>query len=384
MVSVVLGYVYVLGGASEQLYLLDETTGQVVDSLYVGSTGDVPNFVYLPGRNLTAGGQVGIVINSGGFYGYPSLVYFEPVVDSILSEYPLPDSLNPMEGVVIGDTLYFTNYGKDGQGAAVYLFYGGTLVDSIEVGLKPIGMKYCFDRILVASLGGYLYSINPADRSKDSLYLGATTSQVGCDSQYVYVLATGTYGNDDAVVYRVDGAAFTYEGESQNFGNSYVMAVGNENIYAASYGGTLYLISRADGSVDSLSLGYSGIMGMDFYDGKLYISAGAWTGGANYVLTYDEQTSTIGSYSLSSDDVGIGFLYAFSVQTDRREGNPTTPFVYRNGTLYFDDVRDVSIYDASGKRIYEGFVSSVNLRRFPSKVLLVRIDGRTYRFVNVR
>ncbi len=384
MLSLVLSYVYALGGVSEQLYLFDESTGQVVDSVFIGNLGDVPNFVYLPDRSLTGSGEVGIVINSGGFYGYPSLVYFEPVSNTIISEYSLPDSLNPMEGAMVGDTFYFTNYGKDGQGAAVYLFNGGTIVDSIEVGIKPIGIRYCFDYLFVATKSGYLYRINPADRSKDSLYLDPTISNVGCDTQYVYVLATGNYGNDDALIYRVDGPAFDFAGQSDTIRNSYVLAVGEQNIYAATFDGTLYMINRAEGSADSLVLGYSGILGLDFYDGNLYISAGAWMSDTNRILVYNESSASLDSYIVSTSDVGLGFLYAFSLQTSEVEKDFDPPFVYRSGVIYLKDEGRVSIYDARGRRLYSGITSSIDLRRFASGLLLIRIDGRTYRIVNIR
>ena len=385
MVSLLLGYVYVLGGVNEQLYMLDESSGQVVDSLFIGSTGDVPNYVYLPGRTLDSTGAVGIVVNSGGFYGVPSLVYFEPVSNTIISEYPLPDSLNPMEGVVVGDTFYFSNFGKDGSGAAVYLFNNGSILDSIGVALQPIGVKYCFDRILVATRAGYLYGINPADRSKDSLFLGPTISQIGCDSQYIYVLATGNYGSDDALVFRVDGASFTFAGNSDTIRNSYVLTVGDQYVYAATFDGTLYTIERATGSLDSLTTGYSGILGLDFYDGNLYISAGAWTGDTNRVIVYNEATSSFtSSYVISSSDVGIGFLYAFDVQTTSFAEDYRKPFVYRNGVIYLGSPARVSLYDVRGRMLYRGITTRLDVSGYGPGVFIVKVNSRAYRILNMK
>ncbi len=384
MVNMVLAYVYVLGGSSEQLYLLDETSGQVVDSLFIGSTGDVPNYVYLPGRALDSTGEVGIVVNSGGFYGTPSLVYFEPVSNVLISEYPLPDSLNPMEGVVVGDTFYFSNFGKDGYGAAVYLFNNGSIMDSIGVAYQPVGVKYCFERILVATRVGYLYSINPSDRSKDSLYLGPTIAQIGCDSQYIYVLATGNYGSDDALIYRVDGFNLTPAGNSDTIRNSYVLAVGDQYVYAATFDGTLYTIERTTGNLDSLTIGYAGVLGLDFYDGNLYISAGAWTGDTNRVIVYNEAASTFSSYVISSSDVGIGYLYAFDVQTTSFAEDYGKPFSYRNGVLYFDSPHRISLYDVRGKMLYRGTTSRLDISGYGPGVFIVKVNSKAYRILNVR
>lgn len=374
-------FVYVLGGSSEYMYKVDVASGQVVDSLFVGANGDVPNFIYMPSRTVNSG-DVGYLINSGGFYGVPSIVELDLYGMGILSEYVLNDSLNPMQGEVVADTFYFTNYGKSGNGSAVYLFNNGSIADSIEVGIKPIGIDYCFGSLFVASKSGYLYRINPADRSKDSLLLDPTISNVGCDDQYIYVLATGVYGNDDARIYRVNPTTFTSDGSTDQFQNSYTLAVGDSKVYAATFGGLLYIIDKATAQMDSLDLGYYGVGGLDFYDGNLYISAGAWSGSENRVLVYNESSGSItGDYVVSSSDVGLGFLIAFDMTVGISEDSHRAPFTYRNGILYMDEPARVSIFDVKGRRLFSGVAERVDLRRFDSPIIFVRTIYGTYKVV---
>jgi hypothetical protein len=275
-----------------------------------GPTGDVPNYIVDPEGDpqdrIT-------VINSGGFVGVPSIEFFARG-DTLPTEVPLPPQMNPMEGLWYNGILYFTDFGKT-YSNKVYLFDGESVLDSIEVGSRPVGIAQFDDYLFVACTGmdstynygtGSLYRIDLKGGGIDSLALSSGTSELAATDHGLLLLAFTWF--PPSFVYRIDPDSLKVL-DSLSLNSTFSVIEASDSVFwLGSWEGKLAKFRLPDmQQIEEMDL-ESNINSIHFDEktGSLWVSVGGYSGDANFVVRIKE--GKIEKIMLSDTDIGIGHL----------------------------------------------------------------------------
>ncbi len=380
MLAFLLGYqVYMLSQNDRMIYVWD---GVNVSQLYPTGYMPVPNFLLVQNDTF-------VVINSGGFSGDGSIAF---VGDGFLVEDTFPSHMNPMQAVAFGGKFYITDFG-DAFNDKVYVHDGTDIVDSFTVFKRPSGITYCNGYIFVASTGmnadyslddsSFVHRIDPTNNTIQALKLyRKNANAVECDGNFLYVFLPGAFGADSGYIYKLDANTFTLiDSLNRELSNFYAHAVSQNYIYVATWNGKIYRIDKNTWVVDSFYVvvgndTLSGVGGMDFLNGKLFITFGGFTGGMNMLAVYDEQSMLYSVHVVSPTDIGLGYVLATaSVGVEENYSK----LHIKGNLLKLDEAKFVEIYDMLGRKLLAKRTKVVDLSRYIGKLILVRIDGRTYK-----
>jgi len=272
---------------------------------FLFNTGDVPNYFILNNNEV-------YLINSGGFNGSPSIQKFN-FINNEVSNFLLPENLNPLSGVILNNNIYFTDFGKF-YSENIYVF-NGQIIDSLKISNRPIDIKV-LDSFLIVSTNGmradYSYdtiskvfkiSINSL-KKVDSLIVFPGASNICIYKDTIFLVSTGIYNQTNSRIYKIYGKTFE-KLDSLNLSKNIFYADLNDNyLVLGSWDGWIYVLSHNLSVIDSLKISNSINFIYSFGD-KFYITANGFSFNPNYLMIY-KPFSKLDSIKFSNEDLGIG------------------------------------------------------------------------------
>ena len=301
--------VYVILQSSRRIAVIDENTAEIKGYLPTGN-GDIPNHLIM--RNDTL-----LVINSGGFSGSPSVPIIESNTGEILREIPLPTMSNPLKGILIGDSLIMTDFGKRYSENLLLLDIETGQVDSVGLAPRPIDI---IDGIYATANGmdenynypypAKLFLLNDALEKLDSLSLSPGSGGVERKGDTIFFLSSGIPGQTGATLYMINGQDLHVMDSVSFQENLYSLGVSKDRILVGDFFGKLYIMDRELNLVDTVRIGYT-INCITEKDNSFYITINGFSSGKpNYLLIMG--SFRMDSIRVSDSDEGIYCPFKFS------------------------------------------------------------------------
>ena len=301
--------VYVILQSSKRIAVIDENTGKIKSYLPTGN-GDIPNHLIM--RNDTL-----LVINSGGFSGSPSVSIIESNTGEILREIPLPPTSNPLKGILIGDSLIMTDFGKRYNENLLLLDMKTGDVDSVELAPRPIDI---IDGIYATANGmdenynypypAKLFLLNDALEKLDSLSLSPGSGGLERKGDTILFLSSGIPDQTGATLYLIDARGLQIIDSVSFQENLYSLSASEDRILVGDFFGKLYVLDRSLNLIDTLRIGYT-INCITEKDNTFYITINGFSSGKpNYLLIME--SSRMDSIRVSDSDEGIYCPFKFS------------------------------------------------------------------------
>ncbi len=284
--------VYIVNGGAETIDIYDVEK----DTLYsdVIETGDIPNSMRLFGDYF-------YLVNSGS----ATIQKIDYRENQVVATFNLPEGSNPWDIAWDGSNFYVTSYMFD----RVYkLNEGGTIVDSADAGISPMGVVFLngylyvvasfFNRTNYSTDTGYVYKFSPDLEKLDSLRLLENPTVIASDGEYLYIGGGSWAAGGFLVKVRPEDMSVV----DTLILNSAAGDIAVSGDYGFLVGWSLppTVVDLGTFEVDTVyEIGHenTGFMGVDVSETDIYVAEASWVG-ANYLWKIERGSGDTVSISL--------------------------------------------------------------------------------------